>query len=458
VFDIDGTILDLRHLTAHVLLDFDRSRRTEHFRGLVADDITHHEDRIEDILESLDVPLEIRMDVVDFYRGNLWTREAMLAASRPFEGVFGVIRWFQVQPRTSVVLNTGRAHRLREDTLESLNVIAAAYRVRFTPGSLFTAPDDGDVPSSKVAAIAEMRRRGLRVVAVVDNEPENLEAMAAADPHGEVLFLHADTVFESQRLHHDRLVAGREYRLRDLVPERTFPGRVEFVWHGVNDAKNLARFLSSDVRWAEVDVRHDPIGRLTLRHDGFDETPWHRTEALLHAGDAVRRLADSGRSVKLDLKEGASTVSEVIDLVDRAGLTDDRLWFNAELATLGRRRFQALRARFPRAVISCPVDFLVPILLASPAAADHLLAMLSAWGISRLSFLWGPPVPRLIDRLEARGWQVNLYGIPDLEAFLHASLLLPTSVTADFNFPEWRYFGHGSGAEGAVHELASRLG
>jgi hypothetical protein len=38
--------------------------------------------------------------------------------------------------------------------------------------------------------------------------------------------------------------------------------------------------------------------------------------------------------------------------------------------------------------------------------------------------------------------------VSDLEEFLEASLLLPTSVTADFNFPEWGYYGRGSGEGG----------
>ena len=37
--------------------------------------------------------------------------------------------------------------------------------------------------------------------------------------------------------------------------------------------------------------------------------------------------------------------------------------------------------------------------------------------------------------IEGHGWPVNLYGVPDLEAFLEAALLLPASVTADFNSP-----------------------
>ena len=36
--------------------------------------------------------------------------------------------------------------------------------------------------------------------------------------------------------------------------------------------------------------------------------------------------------------------------------------------------------------------------------------------------------------------------MPDLEAFLEAALLLPASVTADFNFPEWNYDGRGPAA------------
>lgn len=60
-------------------------------------------------------------------------------------------------------------------------------------------------------------------------------------------------------------------------------------------------------------------------------------------------------------------------------------------------------------------------------------------------------IRELMDYLEEGGWPVNIYGIPDLEAFLEASLLLPRSVTADFNFPDWHYFGRGSGQHRAYH-------
>lgn len=52
--------------------------------------------------------------------------------------------------------------------------------------------------------------------------------------------------------------------------------------------------------------------------------------------------------------------------------------------------------------------------------------------------------------IEGLGWDVNLHGIPHLEAFLEAALLLPASVTADFNFPEWNYHGRGPARVSAV--------
>lgn len=453
VFDIDGTILDLRHLVVHVLLGYDRSRGTQHFRGLVVDDITHHEDDVHALMAALDVPPGLWEAVAAYYVAHLWDDEAVLAASRPFEGVLGVIRWFQLQPGTHVALNTGRSHAMREATLTSLNKIGEASRVRFPDELLFMAGAGIEVPLAKVVALEQIAGHGLRVVAVVDNEPENLRAMAARMPPDEVLFLHADTISTSQRAPDDRLVAGRDYRLRELVPPRSVPDRVTFVWHGVNDELNLERFIASDIGWGEFDVRRDPLGRLVLRHDAFDDTPWRRDEPLLLAADAVALIVAAGRSVKLDLKEDGSTLDGAIELVSSMGIPDERLWFNAELPTLGESGFTRLRARFPGSTISSPVDFLEPLLLASAGAADRVLDILEAWGVSRPSVRWGPGTRRVLDALEIRGWETNVYDVPDLEAFLGSSLLLPTSVTADFDFPEWGYAGRGSGANGAVHRL-----
>ena len=162
----------------------------------------------------------------------------------------------------------------------------------------------------------------------------------------------------------------------------------------------------------------------------------------------------AGRSVKLDIKENGTTLEHAIHLVDSLGLPDDRLWLNAELPVLGHRGFSALRRRFPGSTISAPVDLVAPLLARIRGDGSRDPGEFAGWGvISRLSLGWTPLARTMLDSLEARGWEVNLYGVPDLEAFLEASLLLPTSVTADFNFPEWRYFGRGSGAGGVVHRF-----
>ncbi|MEX1263155.1 MAG: HAD family hydrolase [Actinomycetota bacterium] len=108
VFDIDGTILDLRHLVVHVLMSYDRDRGSDLFHGLVSDDIEVSENQIDELLERLDVLEGDRNDVASFYREHLWDEGGVLAASAPYRGVLGVIRWFQIQPGTHVALNTGR--------------------------------------------------------------------------------------------------------------------------------------------------------------------------------------------------------------------------------------------------------------------------------------------------------------------------------------------------------------
>jgi phosphoglycolate phosphatase-like HAD superfamily hydrolase len=453
VFDIDGTILDLRHLMTHVLLAYDRDRGTDLFHGLVAEDVTVAENQVEALLETLRVPDEQREDAAAFYRLHLWDEDGVLAASAPYRGVLSVIRWFQIQPGTRIALNTGRPEKMRRITIDSMNAIGDAARVRFEPGLLFMRSDGTAVPDGKVAALDEIGARGLRVVAVIDNEPENLAAMASAHRRDDILFLHADTMFDSQRRESSRVVEGTSYELGALISEDHLREHVELVWHGVNDAENMRQFLRSGITWAEVDLRRDPVGRFVLRHDAFDERPWNRDERSLLARQAVTTLAASGRSIKFDVKENDATLRMALDLIDELGLGDDRVWFNAEIDVVGAAAFAAFRERYPGARASCPIDFLTPLLAVAPEEADLVLEHLRSWGVSRLSVRWAKGVRHTIDELERRGWETNIYAVPDLQSFLEAAVLLPASVTADFNFPAWRHFGRGSGEHGDVHRF-----
>jgi hypothetical protein len=267
--------------------------------------------------------------------------------------------------------------------------------------------------------------------------------MAEADETGEVLFLHADTIFASRREPTPRIVSGSTYGLAGLVDEAEVGRRTTLVWHGVNDDDNLREFLGSEIGWAEVDVRRDPTGRLVLRHDSFVESPWTRAEPVLLLRDCLEVLRWTGRSVKLDLKD-AAVVGDALDLVRCFGFSDGELWFNGNVDTLGPSGFGRLRHAHPGAILQAPIDFLVPLLTASPELAAPILSAIRDWGVTRVSLDWRTPGARdILDVVEGLGWDLNLYGVPDLEAFLEAALLLPASVTADFNFPEWNLDGRG---------------
>ncbi|HEX6311466.1 MAG TPA: HAD family hydrolase, partial [Acidimicrobiia bacterium] len=275
VFDIDGTILDMRHMVRDVLLSYDREHGTDFFLGLEPGDIDVHENQVDRLLAGMALPAAVAERVHAWYLARRWQPEAVLAAHRPYQGVLDVIRWFQLQPDTFVGLNTGRPERLRAETLRSLNALGEEYRVEFRSELLHMNPKGWEqgVVDTKVAALAAFREQGLRVFAVVDNEPVNIRSMAAADSAGEILFLHAHTLYESRRIPTPRTVRGESYDITALLSERHLPQHVQLVWHGVNDHSNLRQFLASPIGWGECDVRVDPLGRLALRHDGYDETP-----------------------------------------------------------------------------------------------------------------------------------------------------------------------------------------
>ena len=454
VFDIDGTILDMRHMVVAALLGFDRAHGTDHFRGLCIEDVDVHETRIGDFLAARRLPAAVRADVVSWFASKLWTPEIVLAGSHPYRGVLSVIRWFELQPRTVVALNTGRPEALRDLTLQSLNAVARAHRVSFRSELLCMNPHGWgeQIERSKVEGLRRLQEHGLRLVAVVDNEPANLAAMTEADGLNEILFLHAETIFESQREDGSATVTGAGYGLAGLVREEDLRRRVEFIWHGVNDEANLRQFLSSDVRWAEVDVRIDPLDRLVLRHDAFSTTPWTRSEHPFLLERCLDVLLEQGRAVALDLKEGGGSLVRVLDVVERAGYEASDIAFMGCVDDIGESGVRAVRERFPGSDIALPVDFLGPLLTAAPSLADQVLEELRRWGVTALSLAWTTPgIRTLLDDLDRRGWRVNVFGIQDLEAFLEASLLLPRSVIADFNFPDWHYYGRGSGHNRAHH-------
>jgi phosphoglycolate phosphatase-like HAD superfamily hydrolase len=453
VFDIDGTILDMRYMVVHCLIGFDRVHGTEYFRGLTAEDVDVHENRIEDFLKARGLPSNARENILRWYLQHLWEPRSVLAGCRPYRGVLGVIRWFQLQSRTIVALNTGRPEALRDITLQSLNQVGQAYRVAFESSALCMNPNGWNVrvQDAKIEALRDLQDRGYRVVAVVDNEPANLAAMAEADETHEVMFFHADTIFESQRDALPRHVGGGDYALSALIREEDLSQRVLFVWHGINDEANLRQFLTSRVTRAECDVRLDPLDRLVLRHDSFEQTPWSRAEHPFLLEDCLGILKERGRAVALDLKE-EGLLDRCLQALVRAGFAESEVSFTGTIDVLNEPAVHQIRSIMPGADITVPAGFLAPLILSGTALIDAVLAELARWGINGLSLAWSTPgIRRVLDELDERGWRVDIFGVDDLETFLEAALLLPRAVVADFNFPDWHYYGRGSGERHAFH-------
>jgi len=109
-----------------------------------------------------------------------------------------------------------------------------------------------------------------------------------------------------------------------------------------------------------------------------------------------------------------------------------------------------LKNAYSASIIQCPIDTILKS-ISNKTVLLQSLSSLKNWGIQRLSIDWNTPnLRKVLDQVDRLGFDVNIYNLPDLESFLRAVLLMPRSITADFNFPKWHYFGRGSG-EGLKH-------
>jgi len=222
-FDIDGTILDMRHMILYVLKSFDKELGTQYFRGLTFHDIDFHEDHVSGLLERLSIPSSQREAMLALFEKRLISATAFPESQHPFHGVLDIIHWFQQQPNTFVGLNTGRPESLRANTLKTLNTWGRWHHVVFRDELLFmrSANENESIPGTKVSGIYHFEKSGYHTFAFVDNEPENLMAVGAADPKGEILLLHADTIFKSNlSVVPKHAVRGRIYDLREFVGGR----------------------------------------------------------------------------------------------------------------------------------------------------------------------------------------------------------------------------------------------
>ncbi len=440
VFDIDGTILDMRHRILAVLRHYDRLHGSRIFASLPLGAIEEHENQLDGLLQRCEIPSELRSGVQRFFAAHFWDEDALREAHRPFRGVLEVMRWFQLQPRMAVGLNTGRPEALRDATLRSLNQLGSEWKLHFRSRHLVMnryGPSQ-QIGRGKAEGMRELQRGGYRIFAFVDNEPENLAAVHEIDPSNEILLLHADTIFESARERlPSRAVSGQAWQVGSLVGEQGLPQHVEFVWRGIESSGGIQRFLNSQVHWAELDLRFDPArDELVASRVPLELRPLALPPPIA-ASAAIEQIASCDRALKLHLREGDELLPRLLALLDQQDLSGDQLAFSGSLEQLGEKGFRTLRQRHPQAVLQCPVDFLGALLPLLPDHAQRVLDSLRDWGIDRFCVDWrAPRGRRLAAELTRMGCDLELRGVPDLESFLSAALLLPRSISADFEPPD----------------------
>ena len=159
---------------------------------------------------------------------------------------------------------------------------------------------------------------------------------------------------------------------------------------------------------------------------------------------------------------GSPLVTLVLEFIDTYCFDGPRLWFNGNVEKLQEQGFRKLASAHPHAIVQCPVDFLAPLICSATDKAKEILEMFTSWGINRFSIDWQTKnLHPFFDQMDEWGFEVNLYNVSDLESFLQAVILVPRSITSDFNFPKWHYSNgtttvEGRGKRGIITNIKKR--
>ena len=441
VFDIDGTIFDLRYHTYHLLKTYDQLHDTSYFETLNLRDIETRQPDLVDFLRTLDLTEDIIRSVSEWYQAYQANTSAVSESYRPLEGVMELIRWLQLQPHTNVGINSSRPDSLRKQTLELLNRMGNAFKVHFDSELLMMNErrTSATVLDSKIMGIRQFQAKGYRVFAVIDDNIQNVHAIEEHLADSEILFMHAESAFTPKTK--ECITTGECVTEEECEEEQAQQkhNHVQFVWHSYLTDTTLRKFLETNIQWIEFDVRMDWIGnRVILRSDSFEKVPMQEDEKFITLTEILNQLRGRGKSIKIDFKEGGPLLDEVFDIIDAHGYKPHQLWFNAKLDVLGEEGFLRIARTYPGAIIQAPIDFIKPLVMSLPERASQILQDLEQWGINRFSVGWKFATNReFIMALKKKGYQVNIYNVPTFEAFLQASLLGPSSITSDFNYRYW---------------------
>lgn len=222
-----------------------------------------------------------------------------------------------------------------------------------------------------------------------------------------------------------------------VIAEGLYPYHIQLVRSGVNSRSDLGGFLSSDMKWAELDVWLNPASdSMILRDFSFEKKPPHVNETFFSLEDCLGPLFKYGRGAKINIREGGSVLDLLKKEIDYYNVHDSNLWFSSGIQYITGHNFIDLAQSYPGAILECDVNFLLPVFWESVEKVSGILSLLSSWGINRFSLNWDMTDEKknFINYLDEKGLNVNISNVADIESLIKVILLHPcSSVSCDFN-------------------------
>lgn len=221
-----------------------------------------------------------------------------------------------------------------------------------------------------------------------------------------------------------------------VMAEGLYPCHIQLVRSGVNNRSDLGCFLSSDMKWAELDICLNPASdSMILRDFSFEKKPSLVNETFFNLENCFGSLFKYGRGAKINIREGGTVLDILKKEIDYCNVHDSNLWFSSGIQYITGHNFIDLAQSYPRATLECDVNFLIPVFRESIYKVSGILSLLSSWGINRFSLNWDSTDEKkdFINYLDEKGFNVNISSVVDIESLIQVILLHPCSVSCDFN-------------------------
>lgn len=224
--------------------------------------------------------------------------------------------------------------------------------------------------------------------------------------------------------------------IETVIAEGLYPCYIQLVRSGVNNRSELQGFLSSDMKWAEMDIWLNPASdSIILRDFSFEKKPPLVNETFFSLEDCLVPLFKYGRGAKINIREGGMVLDFLKKKIDYYNVDGSNLWFSSGIEYITGHNFIDLAQSYPGATLECDVNFLIPVFRESVDKVSGILSLLSSWGINRFSLSRDSTDEKkdFINYLEEKGLNVHLSNVAEIESLIKVILLHPCSVSCDFN-------------------------